>query len=138
MTNNLLVHLSESVQIEIVPASDAVHDRASPLGIVQDVNVFYDWIEDLNGNVCGISLHIDRNHLFASGLKCRRYVSFDPYLTVWFTEQRNGTPRGLEAFGDIELLESTMGGQTVKVSTDWLEEEDLPYMRRISLSKKEN
>ncbi|UUO05149.1 hypothetical protein M4951_17390 [Blastopirellula sp. J2-11] len=91
--------------------------------------LFYDWLEDQQGAVCGLTIHVDAASPFAANLTSRPYVTFDPFMKLWFTNQQTGTERGLEAFGDIDLIGMENNEYAVLVSTFWLNDGDREYLQ---------
>ncbi len=94
-------------------------------------HLFYDWLDDENGCIAGLELHLDDSHPLAQALRNRSYVTFNPYPQLWFGRNSCGAPRGLEAFGDIMIFAAGEDNWCVIVSSDWLNDEDREELKRL-------
>jgi len=86
--------------------------------------VFYDWIADKTTAIQALEIHLPPDD---SLLKTRlpfsqiSYIDTQCFVQIWFTANRDGTPMGKEAFGDILFFEANDGRLAVVVGIeDWL------------------
>lgn len=76
----------------------------------EDEPVFYDWISGEAAGIIAIEIHVDRadpryGRLFeAAGMD-----GAGVFPRIWLSHERNGSPLGLEAFGDFYAYESDAG-----------------------------
>jgi hypothetical protein len=91
--------------------------------IDEDV-VFYDWLADSEDRIHGLEIHIPSSALQSkSKLPLTEVLALDLniYPRFWLSQQRDGSPLGLEAFGDIAFGRSTDGRLAIIVGLDnWL------------------
>jgi hypothetical protein len=107
------------------PVSEAVVDHTQ-IG----ADTFYDWLEDDAGRICGIELHVSREHPLAAILETKEYVTFGPYPQIRFWGQGSAKGRGLEAFGDLEVGRESDDTWTILVELgSWLSDEDRHFLR---------
>ncbi|EAQ77419.1 hypothetical protein DSM3645_04620 [Blastopirellula marina DSM 3645] len=129
MNDTIAIILGNEINIAL-PEITNVTRRCFSSADEAETLLFYDWLEDPQGAVCGLTIHVDAASPFAANLTSRPYVTFDPFLKLWFTNQQNGMERGLEAFGDIELLAMENNEYAVFVSTFWLKDGDREYLQQ--------
>ena len=86
--------------------------------------IFYDWLLDNNGSVCGVEIHInpDSNLIRSSShLKNLHSVDIGIFPRIWFGQVRNGKPQGCEAFGDLYLFDTDNGDLAIVIDLSaWL------------------
>jgi len=119
----------EVVSPSLIPRPHAAERSGDP----QSPVLFYDWLSGADGRVCGVELHIGRKHALAQALHGRPYVTFDPYPRLWFTPEKLGSPRGLEAFGDIDVFEIGGDDWCVVVSSEWLTAGDCEALQAMTV-----
>jgi hypothetical protein len=77
--------------------------------IPDDEIVFYDWLADKDGSLCGIEIHVRHDDVL---LKSRQRIEelssvrIHYYPQIWFGSQRSANELGMEAFGDIHFFAS--------------------------------
>lgn len=97
-----------------------------------DSPLFYDWLEDGTGEICGIEIHVPSSHPINSSLRDKAYVYFQPYPQIFIRNVHSAGARGSEAFGDIELFRAPNNNWLLTVSLDgWLDERDVNVIRNI-------
>lgn len=85
------------------------------------VPLFYDWIKDDTGNLCGLELHLWNEHPLSVALRRKPYVTFEPFPRVLFRPVASAQPCGLEAFDDLWLLAANHDSWLIVVGLDhWL------------------
>jgi hypothetical protein len=87
-------------------------------------DIFFDLLEDQNGTICGLEIHVDEHHLFKSESVHRPYVICNPFPTIMFSQPTHSNGKGLEALGDVVLVLNFDHDPILCVSVDWLSEGD--------------
>ena len=86
-----------------------------------DELLFYDWLENQSGQICGIEIHERDNAFYSNLLDYRKGVATPPYPQILFRESLSYKQRGLECFGDIVKLISRTGERLIVVRLDtWI------------------
>ena len=129
----LHLHLNSTLRLSMhVGDSPTSHYEFRLVGPSEDELIFYDWIADESGKVCGIEFHIGNEHHLITALRGRPYVAFDPFPRIMFRRVAMARPRGVEAFGDLWFLTTNDGRWLVVVGLDnWLESGDVDEINRL-------
>ena len=112
-----------------IPNVDSTSSNVSRCYPGVDSLIFYDWLDDQTGNLCGLEIHIDKSHPFTPILSQKSYISCADFPRVFFKDVVICRPRSLEAFGDIYLVTSDNHQSSIFVGVEeWLMNQDRAYL----------
>jgi hypothetical protein len=89
-----------------------------------DEDHFYDLLEDVDGRICGLQLHVDEHHPLRTQSHQRPYLVSNPFPTIKFSRPAHWREKGLEALSDIVMVVSADNDPILGVSLDWLSGDD--------------
>lgn len=129
----LRVILSDTLSLEIwdeAPSECVVNGvRYAPrISAAQDQLVFYDWLVDPHGHVCGLEVKdmSDAGDLFSPRTLGRSYVTWDGFPKIMFDDVANPECLALEAFSDLSIYRSDDMDEVIDVQLDgWLNQQQI-------------
>jgi hypothetical protein len=104
-------------------------DNYSRTTVPDDLPVFYDWLRDDYGRLCGVECYILPEHRQWLGELCSIATGseYGPVAAVW-CKGCHVMPDGVQGFGNIWFYESIDKKWLLVVGSEWLRKSDSEYL----------